>query len=44
MDIKTNDFFEDIASDVENRLDTSNYEVKRPLPTWKNKKICYLRA
>ena len=30
MNIKTNDFYEDIASDVENRFDTSNYEVKRP--------------
>ena len=29
MNIKTNDFYEDIASDVENRFDTSNYEVKR---------------
>ena len=37
--IKTNDFYEDIASDVENRFDTSNYEVNRPLPTGKNKKI-----
>ena len=25
--IKTNDFYKDIASDVENRFDTSNYEV-----------------
>ena len=39
MNIKTNDFYEDIASDVENRLDTSNYEVNRPLPTGKNKKV-----
>ena len=39
MNIKTNDFYEDIASDVENRFDTSNYEVKRPLPTGKNKKV-----
>ena len=39
MNIKTNDFYEDIASDVENRFDTSNYEVNRPLPTGKNKKI-----
>ena len=37
--IKTNDFYEDIASDIENRFDTSNYEVKRPLPTGKNKKV-----
>ena len=39
MNIKTNDFYEDIASDVENRFDTSNYEVNRPLPTRKNKKV-----
>ena len=38
MDIKTNDFYEDFASDVKNRFDTSNYEVNRPLPTRKNKK------
>ena len=30
MNIKTNDIFEDIANDVENRFDTSNYEVNRP--------------
>ena len=39
MHIKTNDFYKDIASDVENRFDTSNYEVNKPLPTGKNKKI-----
>ena len=39
MNIKTNDFYEDIASDVENKFDTSNYEVNRPLPMGKNKKI-----
>ena len=39
MNIKTNDFSEDIASDIENRFDTSNYEVNRPLPKRKNKKI-----
>ena len=38
MNIKK-DFYEDIASDVENRFDTSNYEVNRPLPTGKNKKV-----
>ena len=27
MDIKTNDFYKDIASDVENRFDTLNYEA-----------------
>ena len=39
MNIKTNNFYEDIANDVENRFDTSNYEVNRPLPMGKNKKI-----
>ena len=39
MDIKTNDFYKDIANDVENRFDTSNYEVNRPLPMGKNKKV-----
>ena len=39
MNIKTNDFYKGIANDVENRFDTSNYEVNRPLPTGKNKKI-----
>ena len=39
MNIKTNDFYEDIASDVKNRLDTSNYEVNRPLLMGKNKKV-----
>ena len=39
MNIKTNDFYEDIASDVENRFDTSNYEVNRPLPMRRNKKV-----
>ena len=39
INIKANDFYEDIASDVENRFDTSNYEVNRPLPMGKNKKV-----
>ena len=39
MDIKTNYFYKDIANDVENRFDTSNYEVNRLLPMGKNKKI-----
>ena len=42
MNIKTNDFYEDIANDVENRFDTSNYEVNRPLPMGKNKKVIRL--
>ena len=36
--IKTEDFYEDIADDVQKRFDTSNYKVDRPLPTGKNKK------
>ena len=36
--IKTEDFYKDIANDVEKRYDTSNYKVNRPLPTRKNKK------
>ena len=39
MNIKINHFYEDIANDVENRFDTSNYEVNRSLPMGKNKKI-----
>ena len=39
MNIKTNDFYEDIANDVGNRFDTSDYEVNRPLPIGKNKKV-----
>ena len=35
-DIKTEDFYEDIAEDVETRFDTSGYE---PLPIEKNKKV-----
>ena len=38
MNIKTNDFYKDISDDVDNRFDTSNYEVKRPLLMGKNKK------
>ena len=38
MNIKTIDFYEDIANDVENRFDTSNYEINRPLPMERIKK------
>ena len=39
--IKTKDFYKDIASDVERWFDTSNYDKKdnRPLPKGKNKKV-----
>ena len=41
IDIKTDDFYEDIANDVERWFDTSNYDKndKRPLPIGKNKKV-----
>ena len=39
INIKTNDFYKDISDDVDNRFDASNYEVKRPLPIGKNKKV-----
>ena len=42
MHIKTEDFYKDIADDVEKRFDTSNYEVDRPLPKGKNKKVIEL--
>ena len=37
-DIKTEDFYKDIAADVETRFDTPGYK-DRPLPTGKNKKV-----
>ena len=37
-DIKTEDFYKDIAEDVEKRFDTSGY-CDRPLPVGKNKKV-----
>ena len=39
MSIKRNDFYKDISIDVDKRFDTSNYEINRPLPTGKNKKV-----
>ena len=39
MNMKTEDFYKDIANDDEKRFDTSNYECDRPLPTGKNKKV-----
>ena len=37
--IKTNDIYKDIVEDVETRIDPSNYDLDRPLPKEKNKKI-----
>ena len=45
MNIKTNDFYKDIANDVEKRFDSSDYELLHslpigiPLPIGKNKKV-----
>ena len=39
MNINTEDFYKDIDNDVEKRFDMSIYEVNRPLPTEKNKKV-----
>ena len=39
MNIKTEDFYKDIANDVEKSFYTSNYEIDRPLSTGKNKKV-----
>ena len=35
MNIKTKDFYKDIAQGLEERFDTSNYDVDRPLPKGK---------
>ena len=39
MYIKTDDIYKDIAEDVETRFDASNYELDRPFPKGKNKKV-----
>ena len=40
--IKTEDIYKDIVEDVETRFDTSNFEIDRPLPKEKNKKVSRL--
>ena len=35
----TDEIYKDIAEDVKNRFDTSNYELDRPFPKWKNQKV-----
>ena len=39
MNIKIKDFYKNNAQDVEERFDTSNYVVDRPLPKGKKKKV-----
>ena len=43
--IKPEDFYKDIANDVEKWFDTSNYDKddKRPLPIGENKKVVFLK-
>ena len=40
--IKTNDIYKEIFEDIKTRLDTSNYELDKPLPKRKPKKIIEL--
>ena len=40
--LKTDDIYKDIAEDVETRFDTSKFEIDRPLPKEKNKKVIWL--
>ena len=37
--VKTDNIYKDIAENVDTRFDTSNYEIDRPLPKRKNKKV-----
>ena len=39
MSVKTDDFYKDIANDVEKKYDTSNDVCERPLPIGKKKKV-----
>ena len=39
INIKTKDVYEDISDDVGKRFDTSNYDVNRPLPAGKTRKL-----
>ena len=40
--IKTEDIYLDNAKDVETRLDISHYELDRPFPKGRNKKVIWL--
>ena len=39
INIKIEDFYEDISNDVEKIFDRSNYEIKRPLPIGRYEKV-----
>ena len=36
--VKTDDIYKNVA-DVEKKIDTLNYQIRRPLPKGKNKKV-----
>ena len=40
--VKTDNIYKDIAEDVETKFSTSNFELDRPLPKEKNKKVTVL--
>ena len=40
--IKADDIYKDILEDVEARFHTSQYELDRPLPIEKNRKVIWL--
>ena len=42
ISIKTEDIYLDNAKDVETRLDISHYELDRPFPEERNKKVIWL--
>ena len=39
INIRIEDFYEDISNDVEKIFDRSNYEIKRPLPIGRYEKV-----
>ena len=39
VQVKTDHVYKDITEDVQTRFDTSNFEIDRPLPKGKNKKL-----
>ena len=41
--VKSDDFYQDIEKDVETRFATSNYELKRPPPKGRNKKVSAIK-
>ena len=40
--VKTDNIYKDIAEDVETKFSTSNFDLDRPLPKEKNKKVIVL--